>query len=397
MKSRPESHRRALRLASPLAIRRGYTMIELLVVISIMSILISLITIGGVGFIRQARVAATQTTIKKVDEAVQERVGAVNRWHMRPINRLRHDWEIRGWTNRWTAYGLDPFAGTGASQEGSDDVKMVLSRKGMLIELLPVTRAELKQAYWFWARFINPAVPQSSRIRTINGVPVFYLSASEEDAMDAWLDDIDPSTPGNQSLDTPGEVFLYALQNAPVFGAERMAEEDFTANELIDPDEDGVPELGDSWGNPIRFYRWPTRLVNGGEFTLPRRWSDNVALKTLIPNAPSESPVPPPPAPPVQWGGDLHQDPDDRAGYLSLTNPIYNGPISLFFHDIDTWHAPLVVSAGPDGELGLQEPDFNDPIGPAGRQIPRYGLAQPLGGDEALFDNISNHNSNGGL
>ena len=379
--------------------RRGFTLIEVLVVITIISLLTALITVASVGFIGQARAAATRSTIKKVDEAILERVSAVNRWHQRPINRLRHDWEIRGWPQRWIAHGLDPFAGTGAGNQGSDDVKFVLSRKGMLMELLPVTRQELMQSYWFWAQFDNDGVVDVEMIR---GIPVPYLNAAEMAAMNAFLDDIDgdPSnnvpgtTPGKpSSLNQPGEVFFYALLNAPVFGGLRVLEEDFRPSELIDPDGDGVMELGDAWGNPLRFYRWPTRLVNNGEFDTSTfkptgDWRDNVGRLTLIPNAPTL---------------DLIQDPDDRAGYLSLINPLYKVPIAVFFHDMNTWHTPLVVSAGPDGRLGLDEPEASYPVG----TVPRFGLAGvPLDTSdpavratalEELYDNLTNHNGSGGL
>ena len=30
---------------------------------------------------------------------------------------------------------------------------------------------------------------------------------------------------------------------------------------IQDTDNDGLPEIVDEWGNPVRFYRWPTDLL----------------------------------------------------------------------------------------------------------------------------------------
>lgn len=388
----PASRRRVARRPSR---RGGFTLVEILVVITIIAVLTAIVTVASVGFIGAAREAATRTTIKKVDEAVMERVGAVNRWHQRPINRLQHDWQFRGWDTEWTVAGLDVFASAGDRQSA----QLILSRKGMLRESLPVYQpvrpepgddskdgdvamGELVRAYWFWARFDKDN----------NGA----LAAGERTGMYDWVTDSDTAKPGNQGLDRPGEVFYYALLNAPVFGGSRVVEDDFRQSELIDPDQDGFSELADSWGNPLRFYRWPTRLVNnyadpaGIDPVDPSTWTwgtnatATTARKTLMPNAPSAE-------------LDLLVDPDDRSGYLGQPRPLYlqsanqlmEMPATAFFHDPFTWHAPLIVSAGPDNQLGLDEPDVVKFFHPS---IPLAGLAAPVAGQtEALFDNITNH------
>lgn len=380
--------------------RRAFTLVEILVVITIIAVLTAIVTVASVGFIGTAREAATATTIRKVDEAILERVSAVNRWHQRPISRLQHDWQFRGWDFEWANAGLDVFASVGDKQAA----QLVLSRKGMLRELLPVFqparpalgdasqdalvgRGELVTAYWFWARFDTSS----------NGA----LSATERAAMYDWVTDSDTTKPGKQGIDRPGETFYYALLNAPVFGGSRVAEDDFRPSELIDPDGDGFMELADGWGRELRFYRWPTRLVNN--YAAPASfdptdpttwvWGADTARKTLMPNAPAAL-------------VDLKVDPDDRAGYLGTPRPLQYGgqlymvPAVAFFHDPGTWHAPLVISAGPDGNLGLFEPNvFEGAASPAGvppaltgMPIARAGLAFPITGqDEFLYDNITNH------
>jgi hypothetical protein len=152
---------------------------------------------------------------------------------------------------------------------------------------------------------------------------------------------------------------------------------------------DGVFEIADAWQQPLRFYRWPTRLVNGN---VPQdmTWDGNAARKTLMQDAPASNADP-------SKEIDLKVDPDDRAGYISAPHPLYKVPLVAFFHDPTTWHAPLVVSAGADGVLGIAEPGDAVTLIPS---FPLPGLAAPLttpADQEGLFDNLTNHNASGGF
>ena len=46
-----------------------------------------------------------------------------------------------------------------------------------------------------------------------------------------------------------------------VFGVAPVGVDAFLEQEIADTDNDGLPEFVDAWGNPLRFYRWPTRLI----------------------------------------------------------------------------------------------------------------------------------------
>src|SRR5690606_38812756 len=163
------------------AARSGFTLIEILVVITIISVLVALVAVASVRFVASAREAATRTTIKKVSEAINDRVGAVNRFHQRPISRLQNDWRFRGWDRQWRIAGLDNFART----SDAEAAMLVLSRKGMLRELLPVDQDELKKAYWFWSRFQDDD-PSTPNFVIVAGVQVPYLNAAEQAVMDTW-------------------------------------------------------------------------------------------------------------------------------------------------------------------------------------------------------------------
>jgi hypothetical protein len=133
-----------------------------------------------------------------------------------------------------------------------------------------------------------------------------------------------------------------------------------------DTDNDGLPEFIDAWGNPLRFYRWPTRLFRSmgqnasGSLNAISASPDVATAKLLFSTLP------------VFTGNlqvDLARDPQDPLqDCLTIFQPANATPMPIFenltdatypvvFHTPATYHVLLVISAGPDGELGLYEPD----------------------------------------
>lgn len=45
-----------------------------------------------------------------------------------------------------------------------------------------------------------------------------------------------------------------------------FSREDFTNKQVMDTDNDGLPEFVDAWGEPLQFYRWPTHFHSGYDF-----------------------------------------------------------------------------------------------------------------------------------
>ncbi|QDT37534.1 type II secretion system protein [Stratiformator vulcanicus] len=174
------------------------------------------------------------------------------------------------------------------------------------------------------------------------------------------------------TFDLHEEVLYKMLTEGESFGVEEVDTDGFTAAEISDIDGDGNMEFVDAWDQPLRYYRWPTRLVKpGGDNDDITDSSDVVtnsafdgdarqtAFIVLIPSAPSEE--------------SLDRDPDDPRGSIGTLNPSN-------YHDKDTWHAPLVVSAGPDQNLGLFEPGA----------VANSGHLAAIENAEAVQDNLSN-------
>ena len=174
----------------------------------------------------------------------------------------------------------------------------------------------------------------------------------------------------------------------------------------------------------MRFYRWPTRLI---DITAPSPFlpvlsnpTDNTDTRQIV-GAEREvasllfkglSP-PPLPLPNGAFPRDiLLTDPDDPVGrlYSELERFDGNDGRPLFaneynetkYHTPETYHTPLVVSAGKDGSLGLREPSDTDfPNGIFGNLAQLAGTTvaapQPTAAVvDQLTDNISNRNRRAG-
>jgi hypothetical protein len=249
----------------------------------------------------------------------------------------------------------------------------------------------------------------------------------------AGLSSLDMSR--HQPITESSELLYLALTEGPVFGLPPFNTDGINPNHIGDTDGDGLREFLDDWGHPLRFYNWPTRLIRpGGDYTdidgaALRRTAGVLIRNVVVPNGTL----------PLQaYNNPLNQDPDDFTAVLALyrdqedfnnngsldTGPIadedldadgsldsgdYNvgGPFQLdfgvlttarrlredFYHTLNTYHTPLIVSAGPDGRLGLVEPMGLDTI--TGVITPARRLAEPLlATDPSVVDELNDNITN---
>jgi hypothetical protein len=110
----------------------------------------------------------------------------------------------------------------------------------------------------------------------------------------------------------------------------------------------------------------------------------------------------------------LFVDPDDPVGllYSFIEDPQYKGMgIDLTqefneakYHTPDTYHVPLIVSAGPDGLLGLREPTETNPALGIFGNLAQYKGTTAVSPNQTpssavtdeLFDNITSRNRRAG-
>lgn len=305
--------------------RAGFTLVELMITIGIIAILagILVVALGAAG--GKAREASTASLIKKINAQVQERLENFDRLRSQP---------------QWAS---DASAFAAGNNMTVNQAKIMLLKYRMKI-VLPQTMAELQ------------AVDPAEYTKFTNG----FTDRSKHD------------------INTESsELLYYALTSGRVFGIPTTDVAEFRTTEAKDTDGDGLLEFVDAWERPLRFYRWPTRLIKPDGTSIDRTQGATVLISGL-------------PGVPASGIDPLSLDQDDPT--LRLLSP----PVSIMnetnYHTSQTWHNFLIVSAGPDGgRMGGN----NDSFGLyAPTDTANYGhLARPTAtGYDALTDNITNRN-----
>jgi prepilin-type N-terminal cleavage/methylation domain-containing protein len=298
--------------------RGGFTLLELLIVIGIISLLAALSTVVYANFIAMSKEQATSATIAKIHRIILQRTDAFHRLNMKDA--------AASMKTNYSTYFLSS---------------------------LP-----LAEIYTRKQRF-QLAFPQRLTERSsFNGTDYTTLI---------------------QSLPTECEssALLYlAITQGETFGAPAIDDDAFSASEVktVVVGSDSVQFFVDAWGQPLRFYRWPTSLFRSVPGAPIIRADVKATAQLLISSLPPLGTTDEP----------LGHDPDDPYDRVA------NAPAALLtafrtnFHMESTFHTPLIVSAGADRALGLFEPNSTT--------LPFCQLAMSLGSPAPLVDNITNLN-----
>ncbi|MCA9070980.1 MAG: prepilin-type N-terminal cleavage/methylation domain-containing protein, partial [Planctomycetaceae bacterium] len=200
---------------------RGFTLIELLVVMAIIIFLVSITVVVVGAALDNAREAATKATIRKIDGLLTKRMEAFTQ----AMEKQNSSPQPRYIYNT----GLYPSS---VNPVGQNISPFVLAAGN-------VARAKvLGQKALFRAGF-----PQS---------------ITEVVAVDPGL--LGGNTNTQSAADSSEAMYIF-LTKMESFGLPAVDEDSFSSNEIGDTDGDGLKEFVDGWDQPIRFYRWPTRLI----------------------------------------------------------------------------------------------------------------------------------------
>jgi prepilin-type N-terminal cleavage/methylation domain-containing protein len=386
----------------------AFTLIEILVVVAIIGILLGMMGAVVRNSFRKAREAATIATIQKIDGLLQDRLAGFARWfETSPDIRRRveaFEAQLANLTednlgnNDGTLQPFEDLNGNGMNDRGV----LRLSRK--VIEAYLRKRLFREQ---FPQRF-EEMLPNSNVVPATTALPA-VMASDPQITFDATK---------HRRRTESSALLYYSLTKMPVYGVPPVGESDFGTNEVRDTDGDGLLEFVDGWGRPLRFYRWPTRLLkpngaygidgvpgNGGTTfaSYGALGTDDVVIPTnirelaglLIDGLPSG------PAVPGQWDI-LSEDPDDPAGEImtELKRQFASGvhayptfPASSpsspgryqepYYPTLDTYSTPLIVSVGADGVAEGDAPDSTDGLDETG-----LGLFEPYWGIDKNGDGI---------
>ncbi len=361
-------------------LRRGVTLIELLITMAIIAIISTAILGTAQSAMENARRSRTRTTIAKIHALIMDH------WDSYANRRVDVNPAIVQAIDLWaTAPGLSP---QDRSQRNAWRGQMMADAR--LLALRELMKMEMPDR---WSDVINQGLPtgglqQPNAPDILASAPALartyfrFLKAAENNADEDTVIQ-------NQQAECLYLTVIYATGD----GEARTM---FPNQDIGDTDGDGAPEFLDGWGNPIRWIRWApgfgfsqTSLMTGDgdkdhdPFDILRRDSPSVIESVSPPNLPA----PPVGMYPPALGFHVQQM---RNRNQRAASEMASGLTRLTAFRL----VPLVWSNGPDDEGGIVFGDANntpatlDPYAPNDQDDLQLG--QPDPDSNAWRDNMHN-------
>jgi len=298
--------------------RRSFTLVELLVAISIMAILGTMTMIALAGAQRDAEVSRTRSTIRKINEII------LAKWEEYATRQLPVELPVLALVPNPNAGGAIPVAGQEIAR-----MRMVGLRDLMRMEMPD----RITDVLWSPTLLnIEVRLNNNRSLYPLGSLPYPSLWSGYRERFVGFAAPATFSPPSNlgpatalwSPANASAELLYFVVASSSSSGIGGL--ETFRPTELGDTDGDGFPEFIDAWGRPIFWIRWPAGAS----------WSEIVASAAadsqLLENK----------------GGDAMDVTksdwrylDDIAGTQASRD---NNPFTL---------QPLILSAGPDGAFDI--------------------------------------------
>lgn len=313
--------------------RHGFTLIELAIVIGIMGLLVTILVVAIRPGLITAREAAVKTTLLRIGDVIQQRVQAINNL----------DVSVEAKKLAALNAGL-------SEQEATFIIKKNLYRQAL--PQRPQDLWGLDQANDSGGNDDAPFIVGEGWILTAQTNSQVVATAPNYTALSSAL----------LHLALVDGRSVRAIPGGQLYPMPTLIEDGIKANHHREVTVLGGAEaFYDEWDQPLRFYNFPTQLVVAATNTGVAGLSANI--RTLLPGLPADT-------------ASISRDPLDPTGLLrtdfqtwtTLTYspaPLTLAPATLTantYHEPGAFYLPVLVSAGPDQELGIVEPYGYDPL-----------------------------------
>jgi prepilin-type N-terminal cleavage/methylation domain-containing protein len=310
---------------------QAFTLVELLVVISIIGFMSGMFIVAYRGASQESQVLKTRSTIQKISEVLNARMDEYVNFPL---------------ALRTSSIPLPPDV---ASWNSAMESAVTLKERARLLALRDLIRMEMpdhpddlkyttfwktKLGFTGYPVFLPKTIPTGLGNTFVSPIPGFGISAPFTARTTAMMNRLSAATSPIQPLkdwddfNANAELLYLIVEGSDLNGTSAI--ELFGKSEIGDTDRDGLNEFIDAFGTPIRWIRWPAGFAGAS------RYYPDMLDPSLVSSANRLV---------------VNSEPIDRLG----TDPGWGTPVQKPGIGL----TPLVISAGLDGKFGIRFREIN--------------------------------------